>query len=110
MRAKSSEKPEQLKINVLKNGQAELMLADNILQTDEGFLYDLYMTTMPYKANLHEIIKNNFEVWLEYAKRLQSEVPYTKEQLLQQEITSLQLENIELGQQITDLELKLLEE
>ncbi len=109
MKTQSDLKPDSLKLNKIKKGNVEILLTENITKNDEGYEYDLYTLTVPYRENLESAIRSNPDVWLAYAKAKQSEVVYTTEQILQQEITELQLENIEQGQQITDLELIILE-
>lgn len=109
MRTKSNIKPETLKLNMINKNNVEVLLAENISKTDDGFEYDLYTISVPYRENLENAIRQNPDAWLAYAKARQTEVVYTTDQLLQQEITELQLENIEQGQQITDLELIILE-
>ena len=109
MKTHSDIMPETLKINRLNIHNAEILLAENIEKTGEKYEYDLYTLTIPYRENLESAIRENPDVWLAYAKARQNEVVYTSEQLMQQEITDLQLENIEQGQQITELELILLE-
>lgn len=109
MKAQSELKPKDFKISKFNNRSAEVLFTDNVISTENGFEYDLYALTLPYRENLESAIRANPEVWLEYAKQRQNEVVYTSEQLMQQEITELQLENIEQGQLITDLELIILE-
>lgn len=109
MKTQSDVMPDVFKINKLKRGDVEILLADNIERIDDKYEYDLYTLTIPYRKNLESAIRSNPDVWLAFAKAKQNEVVYTQEQLLQQEITDLQLENIEQGQQITDLELIILE-
>jgi len=110
MKTQSDIMPDVLKINKLKRGNAEILLAENIEKKSDKYEYDLYTLTVPYRENLENAIRSNPDVWLAFAKAKQAEVVYTTEQLLQQQITELELENIEQGQQITDLELIILEE
>ena len=72
--------------------------------------YDTYVLYgIPYHDNLGGNIAANETAWLDMAKAAENAEPeYTDIQKLEQEITDQMLENIEQGQQITDLELLIL--
>lgn len=74
---------------------------------DALYTYDWYvLEDVPYHPNLKANIKAEKSRWLAIAKEQEDAEPeYTEFQLLQQEITERMLENIEQGQQITELEL-----
>ncbi len=98
------------------NGKCNIHFYENIEQTtnkggDTVYTYDLYiLKDMRYHANLKNNIKANKAKWLAMAIAAENAAPeYSESQRLEQEITDLQIENIEQGQQITDLEIMVLE-
>lgn len=115
MQAESTIKPpvtDKFLIEQTGNGKCSVHFYENIEQktTEEGdtiYSYDVYvLDVIPYHENLENNIKTNKAAWLQAAKDKENAEPeYTEAQRLQQDITDLMLENIEQGQQITDLEL-----
>ncbi len=115
MQAESTIKPPvtaKFLIEQTGNGKCSVHFYENIEQktTEEGdtiYSYDVYvLDVIPYHENLENNIKTNKAAWLQAAKDKENAEPeYTEAQRLQQDITDLMLENIEQGQQITDLEL-----
>lgn len=118
MQAESTIKPpvgNKFLIEQTGNGKCIVHFYENIEEktTDDGdtiYSFDWYsLEDIPYHENLKSNIKSNKAVWLKKAKEKESTEPeYTERQLLEQDITDLMLENIEQGQQITDLELLIL--
>lgn len=118
MKAESTIKPPataKFLIEQTGNGKCNVHFYENIEQktTEDGdtiYSYDVYVLNhIPYHENLESNIKANKNVWLQTAKDKENAEPeYTETQRLQQDITDLMLENIEQGQQITDLELLIL--
>lgn len=118
MKAESTIKPpvvNKFLIEQTGNGKCIVHFYENIEEktTDDGdtiYSFDWYsLEDIPYHENLKSNIKSNKAVWLKKAKEKESAEPeYTERQLLEQDITDLMLENIEQGQQITDLELLIL--
>lgn len=115
MKTSSYIKPsEPLKLDI-KGSTCNIFFYNNInTSTDEYgntiYQYDLYVLyDIPYHNNLEKNITSAFDLWLEKAiDKENAEPEYTEEQRLQQEVTDLMIENIEQGQQITDLELLIL--
>lgn len=118
MKAESTIKPpvgNKFLVEQTGNGKCIVHFYENIEEktTDDGdtiYSFDWYsLEDIPYHENLKTNIKSNKAVWLKKAKEKESAEPkYTERQLLEQDITDLMLENIEQGQQITDLELLIL--
>lgn len=117
MKAESTVKP--MSYSIERNGEyAEITLYENIeemtWENEQGeeekyYVYDEYRLTIPYRDNLAAGIEKYFDAWLDMAKAAENAEPeYTDIQKLEQEITDQMLENIEQGQQITDLELLIL--
>ncbi len=118
MKAESTIKPPvtaKFLIEQTGNGKCNVHFYENIEQrtTEDGdtlYSFDWYvLEDVNYHDNLKKNIKANKSVWLKAAKDKENAEPeYTETQRLQQDITDLALENIEQGQQITDLELMIL--
>lgn len=115
MKTQSNIRPNTVKVNNLGNGQAEILISANIAEVDNeqegyiGYKYDLYIINAPYRDNLYESVMQNLEAWTELAKQKENEVIYTDKQLLEQRLTDIELNCIEQGQMMTELELKILE-
>lgn len=118
MRAESTVKPPQAKFLVEQTSgdKCNVHMYENVKQVtnEEGeklYEYDVYVLEgIPYHSNLSANIGAVKAKWLETAKAKENEPPeYTPLQLSEQNITDLQLENIEQGQMITDLELMIME-
>lgn len=118
MKAESTIKPpvgNNFLIEQTGNGKCTIHFYENIEENttdyeDTIYSFDWYsLEDIPYHENLKSNIKSNKAVWLKKAKEKEfAEPKYTERQLLEQDITDLMLENIEQGQQITDLELLIL--
>jgi len=118
VRAESTVKPPQAKFLVeqTSDDKCNVHMYENVKQVtnEEGeklYEYDVYVLEgIPYHDRLSANIAAAKSAWLERAKSKEDEPPqYTPLQLAEQNITDLQIENIEQGQMITDHELMILE-
>ena len=122
MRSESTVKPplSGYEIEELGGGKCNILLYDNVTEvtkvTEESneettiYEYDFYLlTNRTNYENLTNNLTNNLSAWIAMAKASENAAPqYTEVQQMQQDMTDLMLENIEQGQQITDLELMIL--
>lgn len=118
MRAESAIKPPVslgFSIEQTAESRCNIHFYKNIEQTEKEngdilYSYDLYsLENIPYHENLKNNIKANKTAWIQMAIDKENADPeYTEQQLLEQDITDLMLDNIEQGQQITELELLIL--
>lgn len=122
MRSESTVKPpiNGYEIEDIGGGLCNILLYDNVTEatkvTEESneettiYEYDFYMlTNRTNYDNLANNLVNNLSTWIAMAKAAENAAPqYTEVQQMQQDMTDLMLENIEQGQQITDLELMIL--
>lgn len=115
MRVESTVKPpvkDKFLIEQTGNGKCNVHFYDNVEErtTEDGdtlYSFDWYVLEgVCYYDNIKKNIKAHKAAWLGAAKdRENAEPEYTEKQRMEQSITDLMLENIEQGQQITDLEL-----
>lgn len=78
MQIESTIKPSKFKIDEVENGKCTVLFFDNIVeQSTESenkesvikYVYDMYKVAAQYRENLAEEIENNYEKWLEFAKK-----------------------------------------
>ena len=122
MRSESTVKPplSGYEIEDIGGGKCNILLYDNVKETtkvteesDEEttiYEYDFYLlANRTNYDNLADNLVNNLSAWMAMAKAAENAAPqYTEVQQMQQDMTDIMLENIEQGQQITDLELMIL--
>lgn len=118
MKSESTIKPsltQKFSIEHTHDGKCNVHFYENVTERindfeDTVYEYDTYVLYgIPYHDNLEGNIAANETAWLDMAKAAENAEPeYTKIQKIEQEITDQMLENIEQGQQITDLELLIL--
>ena len=118
MRAESTVRPPQAKFLVeqTSGNKCNVHMYENVKQVtneecEKLYAYDVYVLEgIPYHDRLSANIAAAKSAWLERAKSKEDEPPqYTPLQLAEQNITDIQLDNIEQGQMITELELMILE-
>lgn len=72
MRTESNIKPEVLAVEECTQGLAEIVLRENITETQKEeetvYLYDEYRLTVPARENLASAVKQNLAAWLARAK------------------------------------------
>ena len=72
MRTESNNKPEVLAVEECAQGLAEIVLRENITETQKEeetvYLYDEYRLTVPARENLASAVKQNLAAWLAQAK------------------------------------------
>ena len=72
MRTESNIKPEVLAVEECAQGLAEIVLRENIAETQKEeetvYLYDEYRLTVPARENLASNVKQNLTAWLAWAK------------------------------------------
>ena len=72
MRTESNIKPEVLVVEECAQGLAEIVLRENITETQKEeetvYLYDEYRLTVPARENLASAVKQNLAAWLARAK------------------------------------------
>lgn len=105
----SAIKPPGFKIINTNGRDAEIFFAENIAPRDMLYEYDLYVINAPYRDSLYDDIAANYSDWLARAKERNGVKEYTAFQLVQQDITDLQLLDIKTQQLLTELELQILE-
>lgn len=121
MRSESTVKPplNGYEIEDIGGGKCNILLYDNVTEVTKSnesneettaYEYDFYLLgNRTNYENLPNNLSNNLYAWIEMAKVAENAAPqYTEIQQMQQDMTDLMLENIEQGQQITDLELMIL--
>jgi hypothetical protein len=88
MKTESNIIPQQIEIHELQNGEAEVLLTENVVekQINEGLIYEynLYIIKIQNREGLKEQIKNNFNIWLQFAKDKEKPIitePTEKERL-----------------------------
>ena len=121
MRSESTVKPplSGYEIEDIGGGKCNILLYDNVTEVTNSnesneettiYEYDFYLlTNRTNYENLGNNLVNNLSAWIAMAKADENAAPqYTEVQQMQQDMTDIILENIEQGQQITDLELMLL--
>lgn len=121
MRTESTVKPplSGYEIEDIGGGLCNVLLYDNVTEvtrenyesetTETAYEYDFYILTRTNYEDLANNLANNLSDWIAMAKAAENAAPqYTEVQQMQQDMTDLMLENIEQGQQITDLELMIL--
>lgn len=73
MKAESNVKPTKFEIENIQDDRCEVVLYDNIHENNEDdivkYEFDLYRLNMCYSDNLGNEIKNNFESYVEIAKK-----------------------------------------
>jgi hypothetical protein len=88
MKTESNIIPQQIEIHELQNGEAEVLLTENVVekQINEGLIYEynLYIIKTQNREGLKEQIENNFTTWLQFAKDKEKPIitePTEKERL-----------------------------
>lgn len=56
------------------NEKVDVIFFDNILEEDDKVKYDMYRITVLYRDTLEKDINDNYEKWLEYAKKKEYDV------------------------------------
>jgi len=74
MKTESTEKPDRLKIEDLKNGKKAIYFFENIIEHEDKenttiYAYDMYKIVVNDRERLDEDIGNNFEIWINFAKK-----------------------------------------
>lgn len=78
MQIESTIKPGKFKIDEVENGKCTVLFFDNIVEENIEienkentikYVYDMYKVAAQYRENLAEEIENNYEKWLEFAKK-----------------------------------------
>lgn len=128
MKAESTIKPAvpfEIEVN---NGIATVIFYTNVVKKDEPieegdavkYTYDEYRIDIPDRQNLHMIISQNYDAWLQMAIEKENEVkPETDKEKIARlekenrqlgiELSEREINEIILGMQLSDLEIQLLE-
>lgn len=78
MQIESTIKPGKFKIDEVENGKCTVLFFDNIVEENTEienkentikYVYDMYKVAAQYRENLAEEIENNYEKWLQFAKK-----------------------------------------
>ncbi len=70
MRVESNQVPQKkYKIENHINGKVDVIFFDNIIEEEEKVIYDMYRITVIDRETIEDDISNNFDKWLEYAKK-----------------------------------------
>lgn len=109
MRAKAFTKPPESGFWIEEAGEkCNVHFYENVIEED-GYEFDWYVIrNVNFHLGLKESIEKRFNEWLEIAKKGEEE-EFDEIQLIEQSITELEIENIMLGQMITDLEIMVME-
>jgi len=51
------------------NGKVDVIFFDNVVEEEEKVIYDMYRITILYRETIEEHIRDNYDQWLEYAKK-----------------------------------------
>lgn len=105
MKTESNIKPEAVAVEMCAGGIAEVVLRENIEETErEGetiYTYDEYRTPVPFRENLLEMVKKTAAEWLtaaknaEYAK-LAADVRARRDELLKASDERMSIDRIKL--------------
>jgi len=117
--------PFEIEVN---NGIATVIFYTNVVKKDEPieegdavkYTYDEYRIDIPDRQNLHMIISQNYDAWLQMAIEKENEVkPETDKEKIARlekenrqlgiELSEREINEIILGMQLSDLEIQLLE-
>lgn len=81
MKVKNSIKPiSKFNIENIKNGKCDLVFYADIKEVEtldennekqKGYEYEIYRITVDYRAEIKEIINNEYQKWLDYAKKVE---------------------------------------
>lgn len=111
MQVESSIKPNKFEIEDLGNGKATVSFFDNIKEqevTQEDneestikYIYDMYKISINNRADLTEVLENNFESWLNFAKdceyeQLAGEIRAKRDKLLKETDSEMCLDRMNL--------------
>lgn len=118
MQIESSKRPNKFEINEIENGKCTVLFFDNVQEVEASqldseeksikYTYDMYKMNVNYRENLAEQIENNYDKWLETAKKeeynqLAAEVRAKRNELLSETDKEMCLDrlNIQLPKELT---------
>ena len=111
------------KIRLTKNCQEKII--ENELNNRTDYEYDEVVFEIPYRENIINDIQSNFEIWFVFGEQFMQKEERIKQatlelekliagkelpeinKILAQELIEREIENIVLGQQLVDIELRL---
>nr|DAN95234.1 MAG TPA: tail assembly chaperone protein [Caudoviricetes sp.] len=75
VQTQSTEKPKKYSIENIEDSKCTVLFFDNIKETQNEekniiYNYDMYDMNLTYREGLEEKIENNYEKWLEEAKKI----------------------------------------
>lgn len=79
MQIESSKRPNKFEINEIENGKCTVLFFDNVQEVEASqldseeksikYTYDMYKISTNFRESLSEQIENNYDKWLETAKK-----------------------------------------